>query len=104
MTHCLRYESVRRRRGQSRDRGDWTGHWTRTFDCRVVLVDEVALDELDGQTRFSDTTTTDYYELVLAEELATRVSTRCRDDKTAWSRPTFEAIAAIDVGEGKGGW
>lgn len=29
----------------------------------------MALDELDGQTRLSDTTTTDYYELVLAEEL-----------------------------------
>jgi hypothetical protein len=86
MTHCLRYESVRRRRGQKRDRGGIGSRvQTRTFDCRVVLVNKVALDELDGQTRLSDTTTTDYYELVLAEELATRVSTRCRDDKTAWS-------------------
>lgn len=56
----------------------------------------MALDELNGQTRLSDTTTTDYYELVLAEELATCVSTRCRDDKTAGSSQTFEAIAAIE--------
>lgn len=41
----------------------------RTFDCRVVLVDEVALDELDGQTRFTDTTTADHHQLVLSQEL-----------------------------------
>jgi len=62
----------------------------------------MALDELNGQTRFSDTTTTNYYELVLAEELATFVSTRCRDDKTAWATQTFEAIAAIETADGEG--
>lgn len=41
----------------------------RTFDCRVVLVDEMALDELDGQTRFTDTTTTNHDQLVLSQEL-----------------------------------
>ncbi len=41
----------------------------RTFNGRVVLVYEVALDELDGQTTLSDTTTTDYHELIFPEEL-----------------------------------
>jgi len=41
----------------------------RTFDGRVVFVDEMALDELDGQATLSDTTTTDYHELVFPEEL-----------------------------------
>ena len=41
----------------------------RTFDGRIVFVDEMALDELDGQTTLSDSTTTDYHELVFPEEL-----------------------------------
>jgi hypothetical protein len=41
----------------------------RTFDGRIVFVDEMALDELDGQATLSDTTTTDYHELVFPEEL-----------------------------------
>ena len=64
----------------------------------------MALNELNGQTRLSDTTTADYYELVLAKELATGVSTRCRDDKEAWSAPTFEAIAAIEAEDREGDW
>jgi hypothetical protein len=40
-----------------------------TLDRRVILVYEVALDELDGQTRFSYTATAYYDELVLSEEL-----------------------------------
>lgn len=30
-----------------------------TFNCRIVLVHEVALNQLDRQARFSDTTTSD---------------------------------------------
>jgi hypothetical protein len=41
----------------------------RTFDGRIVFVDEMALDELDGQTTLSDSTTADYYELVFPEDL-----------------------------------
>jgi hypothetical protein len=41
----------------------------RTFDCRVILVDEVALDQLDGQAGLADTTTADNDELVLSQEL-----------------------------------
>lgn len=41
----------------------------RTFDGRIVFVDEMALDELDGQATLSDSTTTDYHELVFPEEL-----------------------------------
>ena len=40
-----------------------------TFDCRVILVHKVRLDKLNGQAGFSDTTATDYDQLVLAEEL-----------------------------------
>jgi hypothetical protein len=50
-----------------------------TLNGRVVLVYEVALDQLDGQTRLSDTTAADYHQLVLAEELA-RVSD-CRNGR-----------------------
>lgn len=46
----------------------------RTFDGRVIFVDEVALDELDGQTTLSDTTATDYDELVFPEELRCSLS------------------------------
>ena len=37
-----------------------------TFNGRVVLVDEVALDELDGQAGFTDTTSSNYHQLVLS--------------------------------------
>jgi hypothetical protein len=40
-----------------------------TFDCGIIFVDKVALYQLDGQARFSDTTTTDDDELVLPQEL-----------------------------------
>lgn len=61
-----------------------------TFNRRVILVDKVALDQLDGQTRLSDTTATDYDQLVFSEKLR-RVS-----GLGAWhgrrGRRTFEAI------------
>lgn len=61
---------------ESRACGCRAGLCRRTFDCRVVLVDEVALDQLDGQARFTDTTAADDDELVLSQELvrAGRVS------------------------------
>lgn len=34
----------------------------------------MALDQLDGQARFTDTTTADNYELILSQELAANVS------------------------------
>ena len=46
-----------------------TGMTALTLDRRVILVYEVALDELDGQTRFSYTATAYYDELVFSEEL-----------------------------------
>jgi len=45
------------------------GRGLRTFNGRVIFVDEVALDKLDGQTTLSDTTAADYHELVFPEEL-----------------------------------
>jgi hypothetical protein len=41
----------------------------RTFNRRIIFVDEVALDQLDRQTRLSNTTTTDNNELILAQKL-----------------------------------
>lgn len=41
----------------------------RTFDRRIIFIHEVALDELDGQTTLSHTTTSDHHELVFPEEL-----------------------------------
>jgi hypothetical protein len=46
-----------------------TGMTVLTLDSWVILVYEVTLDELDGQTRLSYTATADYHELVLSEEL-----------------------------------
>ncbi len=40
-----------------------------TLNCWVILVDEMALDQLDGKARFTNTTSTDDDELVLSEEL-----------------------------------
>lgn len=51
--------------GLSRD-CDWD---LPTFDCGIVLVDEMALDQLNGQARFTDTTTANNDELVLSHEL-----------------------------------
>jgi hypothetical protein len=47
----------------------WKFWRLRTFDGRVVFVDEMALDELDGQTTLSDSTATNYHEFVFPEEL-----------------------------------
>lgn len=43
--------------------------FVRTFDCRVIFIDEVALDKLDCEARFAHTTSTDDNELVFPEEL-----------------------------------
>lgn len=40
-----------------------------TLNGRVVFVDKVALDQLDGQARLSDTTAAYYDQLVLSEKL-----------------------------------
>lgn len=44
---------------------EWCRARAHTFDCGIIFVDEVALDQLDGQAGFSDTTSTDDDELVL---------------------------------------
>ena len=40
-----------------------------TFNCGVIFIDEVTLDQLDGQAGFSYTTAAYHYELVLSQEL-----------------------------------
>ena len=41
----------------------------RTFDCRVVFVDEVTLDELDCEAALSHSTASYHHQLVFPEEL-----------------------------------
>ena len=41
----------------------------RTLDCRVIFVDEMALDQLDGEARLADTTTANDDELVFPQKL-----------------------------------
>ena len=55
--------------GRSFDRVGVLRGAAHTFDCRVVLVYEVALDELDGQATLSHTTTADNHQLVFPKEL-----------------------------------
>lgn len=43
--------------------------FVRTFDCRVIFIDEVALDELDCEARLAHTSSADDDELVFPEEL-----------------------------------
>lgn len=40
-----------------------------TFNRRVIFIDEVTLDQLNRQTRFTDATAANNDELVLAQEL-----------------------------------
>jgi hypothetical protein len=61
--------------GRQAGNGLWEGG-LRTFDGRVIFVDEVALDKLDGQTTLSDTTATDYHELIFPEELQKLIVSR----------------------------
>lgn len=46
----------------------------RVLNCRVVFVDEMALNELDSEGRFTDTTPADNYQLILPQELSPRHS------------------------------
>lgn len=41
----------------------------RTFDGRIVFIDEVALDQLDGQARLPHASASDHDQLVLPEKL-----------------------------------
>ena len=69
MTHCLRYESERLAGGVARackGADGAAGEQRLTLDGRIVLVDEVGLDELDGQARLSDTAAADNYQLVFS--------------------------------------
>lgn len=58
----------------NRIRVSWQiGVCAHTFDGRIVLVNEMRLDELDGQTRLSYTSAADDYQLVFPEELRRHV-------------------------------
>jgi hypothetical protein len=45
---------------------DALGRVRLTFNCRIVLIHEVALDQLDRQARLSDATTADDHQLIFS--------------------------------------
>lgn len=53
----------------------------RVLDCWVVFVDEVTLNELNGEGRFTDTTTADNYQLVFPQELRPRHSLSSKQER-----------------------
>src|SRR3569833_2159026 len=87
MTHCFRYESrhnsfvnihparepagleSRAREREGGGRGPGRASQRRTIKRRVIFVDKVALDQLDGKTLFTDTTASYHDKLVLSKEL-----------------------------------
>ena len=42
---------------------------TQTFDCGIIFIHEVALDELDGQAGFTHATSPDHDQLVFSQKL-----------------------------------
>jgi len=42
---------------------------TQTFDCGIVFIHKVALDELDGQAGFAYATSADHDQLVFSQKL-----------------------------------
>ena len=65
MTHCFRYESVAFQHGPASARLSLL----RTFNRRVVLVNKVALNQLDCKAGFSDATSAYDHQLVFSQEL-----------------------------------
>lgn len=57
----------------------------RTLNCRIIFVDEMALDELDGKARFTDATASNHDQLVLSQEL------RCKPAKLVTGRQLQKA-------------
>lgn len=81
----------------------------RTLNCRVILVDEVGLDELDREARLADTTSADHHQLVFSGELRRRHQLATPDNRATPTgaavggrRQTLDAIAS--TGRGKVGW
>jgi len=70
MTHCFRYESVTTK--VSRSPHPRVENGCRTFYRRIVLIDEMALDELYGQTGLPYPTASHDHELIFPEKLQQR--------------------------------
>ncbi len=71
----------------------------RTLNCWVILVDEMALDQLDGKARFTDTTSTDDDELVFSEELLRGLS--CQQKAGATREEAIRATRLMGAGRRK---
>lgn len=77
--------------------------WRRrlTFNGWIILVDEVALDQLDGQARLSHTTAADHDQLVFSEELR-MVSGHARGRGQGRAGPSRTGRQSQPRGEGAG--
>lgn len=80
----------------------------RTLNCRVILVNEVGLDQLDREARLADTTSADYHQLVFSSKLRRRHQLATPDNWATTGaavrgrRQTLDAIASTR--RGKIGW
>lgn len=96
MTHCLRYESADGASVRARLLGGAAGG--RTFNGRVILVDEVALDQLDGQAGFTHASAADHHQLVFSEELGRRQPLGTLAGERGSRKRTLEAIVCFADG------
>ena len=98
MTHCLRYESVITMVGKCLQTSQHARiRRRRTFDRRIIFIDEMTLDQLDGQTRLPHASSTDHDKLVLPQELRlVTLSARAqRPPRPASKQLTLDAIVQI---------
>jgi hypothetical protein len=72
-----------------------------TFDCRIILIDEMALDELDGQAGFADTTAADDDELVFSQELRRNLTLAHRTRITVATGRRIMAIGDVPSRDGR---
>lgn len=83
MRHCFRYESItrgrrtRQRRASGEGGDDEASGWRRrTFNRGIIFIDEVALDQLDRQARFTHAASTDDDEFILSQKLDPGLASR----------------------------
>ena len=75
----------------------------RTFDCRVVFIDEVTLDQLDCEAALSHSTASYHHQLVFPEELGhllvlTAANGCCGVGSTYFRSHCVDAGARCDTG------
>ena len=75
--------------------------FVRTFDCGVIFIDKVALDELNCEARLAHTSSTDDDELVFPKKLmrgTQRPVSNRKDDECATGRNERDKAARTNLG------